>query len=163
MQLTSLCMDDDLERCQPLPGLAGLARLQRCCLSSAWWAKNSEAPAMPLPPGPWAASLRSLGAPVDVLALSTEVLSAATQLTCLAVLGGKFQEDVPEAFWAGAHEHPSLRRLQIDVPAELKIPAATLQAICNLACEWPELKVKVVLDEEGTTFETDFFIEFEHV
>ncbi len=91
LQLTSLCIDDEPERCRAPAALVGLSRLQRCCLGSPYIAGNLEALPTPLPLGPWAASLRSLGATLDVLQHSAEMLSAATQLSRLAIMGSSFQ------------------------------------------------------------------------
>ena len=113
---------------------------------------------MALPPGHWAASLRSLGASLDVLWRSTEVLAAATQLTRLAVLGGNFYWLASAPLWEWAGSHPSLQQLQIDVCMQANVTGAALQAICCLARERPALNVAVVLEEDGSTFDTEFAI-----
>ena len=158
LQLTSLCIIDDPERCQPPATISGLSRLQRCCLGSAKFdPAELSAQLAPLPPGPWAASLRELGASMDVLPHSLAMLSAATQLTRLAVTGGSYEHS--DALWEWARSHPTLQQLQLDILKVTQLSGATLHAICSLAHERPELTVVTVLYEEGSTFDDEFGIE----
>jgi len=156
LQLTSLCIVDDLPRCHTPLALVGLSRLQRCCLCGVDYGAELEAPLSPLPPGPWAASLRSLGAGLDVLARSTEVLATATQLTRLALAGNSLYSKDQAAFWEWAGSHPSLRRLQIEVDEYTDLSGPTLHAICSLARERPQLEVATEMAEGGTTFDKEF-------
>ncbi|KAI7836518.1 hypothetical protein COHA_009619 [Chlorella ohadii] len=157
--LTSLCIVNWPARCLPPAALAGLTRLQRCCLDANCPARNADPPPTPLPPGPWAASLRSLGASLDVLALSTGVLSAATQLSRLAVARSSLNDIEQEAFWEWAGGHPSLQRLQIEVGAQVTVPGATVQTLTMLAQELPQLEVAIVKAGEGDLFHQEFAIE----
>ena len=112
-------------------------------------------PAAPLPPGPWAASLRSLGASLDVLAHSTGVLSAATQLTRLALTGNSLQSDAEEAFWEWVGSHPSLRQLQIDVGG-YDVASAMLHTVISLARKRPQLEITSAMVGECGQFHREF-------
>ena len=158
LQLTSLCMLDEPERCQPQAALAGLSRLQRCCLGSAMYdAGDWDLELETLPPGPWAASLRELGASLDVLPHSLAMLSAATQLTRLAVTGGSYEDS--DALWKWARSHPSLLQLQIDIQHGVELSTCALHAICSLACQRPELTVVTKTPGEPPLFDNEFYIE----
>ncbi len=164
LQLTSLSIFNPLERCQPPAALAGLSSLQRCILE---YSTHEGVLPTPLPPGPWAASLRSLGASLDVLARSTGLLSEATQLTRLALTHTSMENHGQEAFWEWAGSHPSLRRLQIEAGEEADLSDATLHAIGSLAHQRPELDVTTVLTDtwdrtslfsKGAPFYSEFFV-----
>ncbi|PRW32686.1 LRR receptor-like kinase family [Chlorella sorokiniana] len=157
-QLTSLCILEEPDRCPPPAAVAGLSRLQRCCLGSADYAGNPEMPPIALPPGPWAASLRELGASLDVLQHSAGTLAAATQLTRLAITGGSFKGHQQAAFWEWARIHPLLRKLQIEFLHEAELPGAAVHAICSLSRQRPALDVVTLLAEDGGTFEKEFDI-----
>lgn len=145
-QLTSLCILDELYRCQPPASLAGLSRLQRLCLGGACYPPGEQlGPPVSLPAGPWAASLRCLGASLDVLAQSLEVMQEATQLTRLVVTGSSFTRQDQDAFWEWAGSHPSLRQLQVEVRDDVDLPGGTLHAICSLGWSRPELRVTTEL------------------
>lgn len=158
LQLTSLCIVAAPDECYPLPSLTALSSLRRCCLgASCFCAADQPLPSVGLPPGPWAASLRELGACLDVLQHSVEALSAATQLTRLAVLGGSFQGDAQDAFWDWAAERPPLQQLQIDLPGEDElVPCAAVHNVCYLARQRPALDVITLPLEGGITFDLDF-------
>lgn len=113
---------------QPPLAIAGLSRLQRACLSCGGESQG------PLPNGPWAGSLRQLGAPYGMLLLSSELLAAAGRLERLGVLGGKAAyaaapSDASRRFWRWCAEHSPLRQLKIEMydnaPAAPSFVAAT--------------------------------------
>lgn len=107
---------------QPPPSLASLSRRQRFCITDAeWppsWYEDEYPPAAALPAGPWAASLRKLGAPYRALWHSGPLLAAAGQLEQLGVLEGGFSDapnDASERFWRWCAAHPPLRQLHIEM------------------------------------------------
>lgn len=156
LQLTSLGILDASAFSQPPAALARLTRLQRLCLGSARYDAVEEGESFrPLPPGPWVTGLRCLGASLDVLQRSTDVLSAATQLTRLAVTGGTFEEH-SAAFWGWARTHPSLGQLQVDISRDVDWPSTTVHAMCSLAEERPAMKVSTRMAGEGRTFDSEF-------
>jgi len=160
LQLTSLCALDQPWRCQPSAALAGLSHLQRCCLGSVGYElMDPETTAAPLPPGPWAAGLRSLGASLDVLSRSTAVLSAATQLTRLALTGGSLTCAEQQTFWEWAGRHPPLQQLLIEVDEGLDVPAAAVHAMSCLAHGRPALQVTTGLAGDTDLFWVDFVFE----
>ena len=111
-------------------------------------------PTTPLPLGPWATSLRELGASLDVLPHSLAMLSAATQLTRLAVTGGSYEHS--DALWKWARSHPPLRQLQVDIQYDVELSTTVLHAICSLARERPELTVVTVMPGHSKTFDREF-------
>ena len=94
-----------------------------------------------------------------MLALSTGVLSAATQLSRLAVARSSLNDIEQEAFWEWAGSHPSLQHLQIEVGAQVTVPGATVQTLTMLAQELPQLEVAIVKAGEGDLFHQEFAIE----
>ena len=95
--------------------LASLLRLKHLSVHSTYSRSRIPAP-KPLPAGPWASSLRALGAPLCVLCSSTEVLSSASQLKHLACLGPPVPFDGPvdatgrsRALFGFLASHPPLR------------------------------------------------------
>ena len=91
---------------------------------------------------------------------STGMLSAATQLTRLALTGGSLRHD-SDALWEWARSHPPLRHLQIDAMEETALTAATLWHVCDLHNERPGLKVTTVLADYGGMFDDQFGWSFE--
>lgn len=158
LQLTSLCIVAAPAHCYPLPALAALSSLQRCCLGGSHaFVADQQLPSVGLPLGSWLAGLRELGACLDVLQHSVAALSAATQLTRLAVLGGSFKGAAQDDFWEWASEHPPLQQLQIDLQWEDDlVPCAAVHNVCLLARQRPALDVITVPAEDGDTFDADF-------
>ena len=94
--------------------LAGLSRLQRCCL--ALDSDDDGAPDPPLPPGPWLASLRWLRANVDTLVSNTGVLQGATALERLEAgepyaMRYNWRPPAVTAFFRWLAQHPPLQRV----------------------------------------------------
>ena len=146
-QLTSLCIWDMLGRCEPPAALAGLSRLQRCCLGPAE-DLGALPPQAQLPAGPWAGSLRVLGANSDVLQRSMALLSAATQLQHLAVTGGTYTQ-LGGNFWEWAGSHPSLLHLELHVVQSSDVPGHILHSALALNAARPSLHVT---SSEGARF-----------
>ncbi len=123
VQLTSLCILDEPALCEPPAALAGLRRLQRCCLGTAKYLaqQQRQQQRQPLPAGPWAGSLRVLGASSDVLPRSAALLSAATQLRHLAVTGGSYTQ-LGRDLWEWASRHPSLQHLELHGEDTSEVP-----------------------------------------
>lgn len=97
--------------------IAGLGRLQRACF---WRGEEAPAPVPPaaLPMGPWAGSLRELGAPYDTLVLSGDLLTAAGRLETLTVMRGDLMaadSDASARFWWWCATHPPLQVLIVDL------------------------------------------------
>ena len=158
LQLTSFCIVDAPEQRAVPAALAGLSRLQRCCLGKAGFTA-ADLPLTALPAGPWAASLCSLGVTAALLPRSLNVLSSATQLTRLAITAGEYKLLREDAFWEWAQHHPPLQQLQMDVGAEDQLPGAVLHHVCCLAQGRPGLKIATELSSwEGTSFDREFKI-----
>lgn len=126
------------------PSIADLGKLQRACFQyidpspEIMWLSG-------LPVGPWASSLRSLGAPYDMLLLSSELLAAAGQLEQLAVLDGDFEAAPSEAsarFWRWCAAHPPLRQLDVEVLEPVSPDATHLAALEELRTARPDLRVQ---------------------
>ncbi|PRW51148.1 putative LRR receptor-like serine threonine- kinase [Chlorella sorokiniana] len=73
---------------QPPPSVGGLSRQERACFMPKIAAGMPAAPATALPAGPWAASLRKLGASYDTLLLSGALLETFSQLERLTCFAG---------------------------------------------------------------------------
>ena len=100
--LTALLLQVDYPREGSVPpALAQLSRLQRLCFLAL------DKPV--LPPGPYSASLRVLGASCECLNRSAALLASSGSLEHVAALSGT----LGGAFWQWAEQHPSLRRLQL--------------------------------------------------
>ena len=84
------------------PALARLSRLQRLYFLDLFEPV--------LPPGPYSASLRVLGASLECLNRSTELLASCVSLEHVAALRPC---SAPGPFWQWAEQHPPLRRLQL--------------------------------------------------
>lgn len=125
---------------RPPPSVAGLRRLQRACFLI-----GEEVIAAALPTGPWADSLRQLGAPFNVLLLSGELLAAAGQLERLGVLGGDLAaapDAASERLWCWCAAHPPLRQLHIELERLEPIPPSILAVVARLTRAQPALLVE---------------------
>lgn len=122
------------------PAVSGLSRLQRAFFEGTADA-HGNVPA--LPAGPWASSLRQLGASYDVLAASGGMLAAATQLQELHLMGGNFT-DPQHAFWAECVPHlPMLRLLHFySDMGEFLANSHILFQLADLARGRPELDMQ---------------------
>ena len=111
-----------------LAALAELPRLQRLCLftyGEYYDEEDGPAPCLPLPLGPYSASLRMLGTSVDCLNRSVKLLASCGELEHIAVMCGDCNR--PGRFWRwAAARRRSLRRVQ--APHEYEYPGAAYGA-----------------------------------
>ena len=109
--------------------------------------------------GPWAASLRQLGAPYSVLRASGELLAAAGQLEHLCILGGSLVVEsnaearaASQGFWRWCTAHPPLRQLQIDLQPATAVSSSLLDGLLGAR---PALQVQYCADNvfvSGSSF-----------
>lgn len=95
-----------------LAALAELPRLQRLCLftyGEYYDEEDGPAPCLPLPLGPYSASLRMLGTSVDCLNRSVKLLASCGALEHVTLFQGSYAGPL----WQWAAQHPPLRRLQV--------------------------------------------------
>lgn len=94
--LTSLLIEHTPGNCIVPQALSGLSRLQELYLLFSWGT---------LPCGPWSGSLRSLGAPLECLEGSTQLLATCGALQEVALLSA-CTDYAPGPFWQWARQHP---------------------------------------------------------
>ena len=133
--LTSLLLDSESSHspyeieAPVIAVLPGLARLQRLCLLGG---------GSPLPAGPWSGSLRAIGASLEGLGCSTQLLAACNGLQEVAVLIGG-DGDGPNLFWQWARQHASLLRVFVQLYAASS-QAAELAALEQARPELQEVR-----------------------
>lgn len=129
---------------QPPPSIAGLSRLRRACFPTR---ASDTTPGAALPAGPWAASLRQLGARFEVLLFSPELLAAASQrLEEVGVAGGSFSASSnaygqQRRFWQWCTAHPPLCNLHIQLHHFEKVVPTFVAAMNDLRDERQALQV----------------------
>lgn len=155
-QLTSLAIIGTV--CSTPCAVAGLSRLQHCCLAApcaaAGAAADDEETHPPdesascldgLPKGPWAASLRALGAEFPSLLRSQALLQAAGgQLETLCCVGAMplASRAQQEAFWRWAAAAPRLRRIKFDLSSIEHIGGMVRSAVLALQQARPDLQIQ---------------------
>lgn len=126
----------------PPPSVAGLAGLRRACFAGNEFESDDEPSS--LPDGPWAASLRTLGASYALLQHSGRLLAAAHGLEQLGVLGCSTAEGGQQeegGCWERVAALPQLQLLQVDALVDEQVPAALLAAVSALQGARPGLRV----------------------
>ena len=139
--------------------MAGLPRLQRCYLCI-------RSPTLPLPAGPWLASLRWLGVGLSNLANSTAVLRHAAALEFVELIGdGELEWRSPAAAqllnWLA--QHPPLRTVTCDQWCGTGDPAPSAfdASLAGLRARRPGLAVHVLLPHQDGNHQEAFMSRME--
>lgn len=136
----------------PPPSIVNLTRLQRACFFVTGDIDGIRPRVSALPAGPWAGSLRHLGASYETLLKSSQTLAAAGQLEQLSVLEGGFKShsSASKRFWRWCGSHPPLRRLHLEMADDHYLSPAFAAAVSGLQSARPALQVvyKLIDDSE---------------